>query len=141
MPLLSYVVLKLHYLILTILSLFYTGLIAKILTLINLIHLLVTFSQILFSQIIGLFSLVTSTSIFSNMCHVTTMQSNNYFPQISRPTRFPDNNSAASPSLLDHIWTNFNESASSGILHFPLSDHLPILINISVLSQPYNKIH
>ena len=36
---------------------------------------------------------------------ITTMQSNNYFPQISRPTRFPDNNTTASPSLLDHIWT------------------------------------
>ena len=71
---------------------------------------------------------------------ITTMQSNNYFPQISRPTRFPDTNTTASPSLLDQIWRNFHVSSSSGILHFPLSDHLPIFINIPILTQSPSDI-
>ena len=72
---------------------------------------------------------------------ITTMQSNNYFPQISRPTRFPDTNTTASPSLLDQIRRNFHESSSSGILHLPVSDHLPIFINIPVLNQSCYDIH
>ncbi len=54
---------------------------------------------------------------------LSTMQSLNFFPHISCPTRFPDVNSAASPSHLDHIWTNF-ATLTSGILHIPFSDHL-----------------
>ena len=72
---------------------------------------------------------------------ITTMQSNNFFPQISRPTRFPESNPTASSSLLDHIWTNFNEPVLSGILHFPLSDHLPVFMNIPVIAQVCNEVH
>ena len=81
------------------------------------------------------------------MCHtllltlITTMQSNNYFPHISRPTRFPDINATAVSSLLDHIWTNFNEPVSSGILHFPITDHLPVFINIPVPVKVCNILH
>ena len=64
------------------------------------------------------------------------MQSCNYFPLISRPTRFPDNNSTASPSLLDHIWTIFTVPSSPGILLFPLSDHLPVYLNLPTLDKP-----
>ena len=70
---------------------------------------------------------------------LTIMQSYNYFPHISRPTRFPDDNSNASPSLLDHIWTNFNAPFSSGILLYPLTDHLPVLLNISNLDKIHTK--
>lgn len=72
---------------------------------------------------------------------ISTMQSNSYFPHISRPTRFPDINASAASSLLDHIWINFNEPVSSGILHFPLSDHLPVFINIPVPSKVCNIMH
>ena len=72
---------------------------------------------------------------------ITTMQSNNYFPNISRPTKFPDIIAAVVSSLLDHIWINFNELVSSGILHFPLSDQLPVFINIPVPNKFCNIIH
>ena len=74
------------------------------------------------------------TNIFLN-----TMQSLNYFPHISRPTRFPDNPDLGQPSLLDHIWTNFTPSSSSGIIHCGLSDHLPIFININQQPTPNTK--
>ena len=66
------------------------------------------------------------TNIFLN-----TMQSLNYFPHISRPTRFPDGPNLGQPSLLDHIWSNFTPLSSSGIIHCPLSDHLPVFLNIT----------
>ena len=34
------------------------------------------------------------------------------------------------PSLLDHIFTNFTSNSVSGIIHYPISDHLPIFHNI-----------
>ena len=51
------------------------------------------------------------TNIFIN-----AMQTMNYFPHISRPTRFPDNPQLGAPSLLDHVWTNFSPPSLSGIL-------------------------
>lgn len=59
---------------------------------------------------------------------LSTMQSFTYFAVISRPTRFPDDNSTATPSLLDHIWINFTVPSSSGILLSPLSDNLPVFL-------------
>jgi len=64
----------------------------------------------------------------------STMRSLDYFPHTSRPTRFPDGDSAVSPSLLDHIGTNFTAPFSSGIF-FPLSDHLPTFLNIPILER------
>lgn len=63
------------------------------------------------------------------------MQSYNFFPLISRPTRLPLNNSTGSPSLLDHIWTNFTVPSSPGILLSPLSDHLPVFLNLPTLEK------
>ena len=77
----------------------------------------------------------TPTNNFLSM-----MQSSNYFPHISRPTRFPDDNSTASPSLLDHIWTNFTDPSSSGILFSPLSDHLPVFLNLPSIEK-LNETH
>ena len=74
------------------------------------------------------------TNIFLN-----AMQALNYFPHISRPTRFPDNPNLSQPSLLDHIWTNFTPSSSSGIIHCGLSDHLPTFINITQHTIPNSK--
>ena len=64
------------------------------------------------------------------------MQTLNYFPHISRPTRFPDNPLLGQPSLLDHIWTNYSPPSCSGIIHHPISDHLPIFLNLSLMSDP-----
>ena len=63
------------------------------------------------------------------------MQALNYFPHISRPTRFPDNPRLGQPSLLDHIWTNYTPLSISGIIRHPISDHLPIFLNISLMSN------
>lgn len=71
---------------------------------------------------------------------ITTMQSNNYFPHIYRPTRFPRINATAAPSLLNHIWVNLNEPVLSGILHFCLNDHLPVFMNYPAPSKMCNKI-
>ena len=70
---------------------------------------------------------------------MSTMQSLDFFPHISRPTGFPDDNSTASPSLLDQIWTNFTVPSSSGILLFPLSDHLPVFLNLPILDKLNEK--
>ncbi len=71
---------------------------------------------------------------------LSMMQSCNYIPHISRPTRFPDDNSTATPSLLDHIWTNFTAPSSPGILFSPLSDHLPIYLNLPIIEK-LNETH
>lgn len=67
---------------------------------------------------------------------LSTMRSYNYIPHISRPTRFPDENSNAS-SLIDHMWKIFHSPSFSAILLYPLTDYLPIFLSISILG----KIH
>ena len=61
---------------------------------------------------------------------LTTLQSLNFLPHISRPTRFPVGNQAGEPALLDHLYTNFHLKFKIGILSYDISDHLPIFINI-----------
>lgn len=70
---------------------------------------------------------------------INAMQAMNYFPHISRPTRFPDNPELSNPSLLDHVWTNFSPPSLSGILYFSISDHLPVFINLTKQSSLNNK--
>ena len=44
----------------------------------------------------------------------------NFYPHMYRPTRFPDSVNLGQPSLLDHIFTNFNNNLTAGIIHtFP----------------------
>lgn len=50
---------------------------------------------------------------------------------ISRTTRFLDTLKLSDASFLDHIETKSSRKFMSGILHFSISDHLPIFINIS----------
>ena len=93
------------------------------------------------SLIIGDFNinlLEHSTHIPTNF-FLNTMQTLNYFPHISRPTRFPDTPALGQPSLLDQIWSNFTPHSFSGILHCCISDHLPIFININQQSKPNKK--
>ena len=68
------------------------------------------------------------------------IQALNFVPHIARPTRFPDSINLGEPSLLDHIYTNFSKLFTSGIIHYPISDHLPIFLNISV-PRENNKLH
>ena len=63
---------------------------------------------------------------------LANIQTLNFVPHISRPTRFPDKENLGDPSLLDHIYTNFGSNFTSGIVHFPISDHLPIFFKYLV---------
>ena len=67
------------------------------------------------------------TSDYLNM-----MRTINFIPLISRPTRFPEGNQNAQPSLLDHIYTNFLHHSIAGILHYKITDHLPVFLNFSI---------
>ena len=71
---------------------------------------------------------------------LASLQALNFYPHISRPTRFPDNINLGQPSLLDHIFTNFNNNFTAGIIHIPVSDHLPVFLNIPNITIP-NKLH
>ena len=66
------------------------------------------------------------TNDFLNM-----MQTFNYLPLITRPTRFAEGNQIASPSLLDHIYVNFTSPLVAGILHHKITDHLPIYLHLN----------
>ena len=79
--------------------------------------------------------LINQPIIFLIPCKLLTI----YFPHISHPTRFPDNPILGQPSLLDHIWTNYTPLSISGIIHHPLSDHLPIFLNISLMPDLFAK--
>ena len=67
---------------------------------------------------------------------LNAMKSINYVPLISRPTRFPEGNQNAQPSLLDHTYTNFIHHSVAGIIHYPISDHLPIFLNLTIPEAP-----
>ena len=71
---------------------------------------------------------------------LAVMQSLNYIPIISRPTRFPEGNQRGNPSLLDHIYVNFTLPSISGIIQFDLTDHLPIFVNI-LLPQKQDNLN
>ena len=64
--------------------------------------------------------------------YLNKMQSLNYLPLISRPTRFPEGDQNGRESLLDHIYTNFIHQSISGILHHKITDHLPIFLNMTI---------
>ena len=57
------------------------------------------------------------------------LESLGFTPVITKPTRI-DKNPNTNPTLLDHIWINFFETYSSGILFFDLTDHFPIFLYI-----------
>lgn len=46
------------------------------------------------------------------------IQTLNFLPYIARPTRFPDNLNFSEPSFLDHIYTNFTKTLTSGIIYY-----------------------
>ena len=62
--------------------------------------------------------------------YLNALQTISFHPHITKPTRFPDQNQKGSPSLLDHLFTNFFYKSIPGILHYPVSDHLPVFISL-----------
>ena len=85
-------------------------------------------------------NLLEHTSHIPTNNFLTNIQTLSFTPLIARPTRFPDSSDLGEPSLLDHIYINFNLSITSGIIHFPITDHLPIFVNISIPSE-CQKLH
>ena len=68
---------------------------------------------------------------------ICSLQSMQFLPVITKPTRIPNNNQM--PSLLDHIWINFFATYHSGILLTDvISDHCPTFINIPSLHSDTN---
>ena len=77
--------------------------------------------------------------------YLTLMQSHNFLPTITRPTRFSANNidqvrggAVNNCSNLDHIWLGKIEPYISGILLFDIVDHFPtfLLFNYKKNSSP-----
>ena len=60
------------------------------------------------------------------------MQTFNYIPLITRPTRFPEGEQTGNPSLLDHIYINFTPPSAPGILNYVITYHLPVFLNIKL---------
>ena len=69
--------------------------------------------------------------------YLNLLQTFNYTPIITRPTRFPEGRQMGSPALLDHIFMNFTPPTSAGIFLYDITDHLPIYVNL-FLPKPIN---
>ena len=54
--------------------------------------------------------------------YLNLMQTFNYVPLITRPTRFPEGEQHGDPSLLDHIFINFSSPIKPGILNYHITD-------------------
>lgn len=61
---------------------------------------------------------------------VYSLHALNFFPYITKPTRFPEGNQRGDPSLLDHFWFNKIDRVKTGIITFDQSDHLPTVFVI-----------
>ena len=72
--------------------------------------------------------------------NLAVIQSLNYIPIISRPTRFPVGNQRGNESLLDHIYVNFTLPSISGIIQYDLLDHLPVFVN-TLLPQKHDNLN
>ena len=69
--------------------------------------------------------------------YLNLLQTFNYTPIITRPTRFPEGRQMGSPALLDHIFMNFTPPTAAGIFLYDITDHLPVFVNI-FLPLPIN---
>ena len=72
--------------------------------------------------------------------YLNLLQTFNYTPLITRATRFPQGRQKGNPALLDHIFINFTQPSTAGILHYNITDHLPIYLNTR-LHQPLKTSH
>ena len=81
-------------------------------------------------------------NLFSNSCprvnsFVFNLQSQLFLPVITKPTRFPCYSVVLSPaaSLLDHLWINWAQPVSGGILCSNLSDHWPTFLFVHQIAN------
>ena len=68
------------------------------------------------------------------------LQSYQFIPVITKPTRFPSDSSNIQPSLLDHIYVNSLEIYKSGIILYDQTDHCPVFYQISFQQLQKQKI-
>jgi len=71
---------------------------------------------------------------------INELQSLNFVPVITKPTRFPPENSEIQPSLLDHIWLNFFQENNSGIILSDISDHNTVFLHLPIRSSFPDKV-
>ena len=71
---------------------------------------------------------------------LSIMQSLNFLPTITKPTRFPIDDQPGNPSLLDHIWFNSICKYCTGILSIDITDHCPTFIKICIAVPPKEKV-
>ena len=64
--------------------------------------------------------------------YLNLLQTFSYTPLITRATRFPQGQQLGNPSLLDHIFINFTPPSLAGILHYEITDHLPVFLNFNL---------
>ena len=62
--------------------------------------------------------------------YAAILHSRSFLPAITIPTRFTPNYPLQNSSNLDHIWFNFKENISSGVLNMDVTDHCPVFIHI-----------
>ena len=67
------------------------------------------------------------------VCNYTAvLNSYQFLPTITLPTRFPPNDANSNPSILDHIFLNYPTVFLSGIVEFDQTDHCPVFIKFNV---------
>ena len=102
----------------------------------------VLFNEMFFSQVVSKFPVHEKTIITGDFnlnlynplkltyidAFLTDMLGHGYFPVVTLPAKFNENNHITPFSLIDHIWTNFKTGTNheSGIVLFSLTDHFPI---------------
>ena len=70
---------------------------------------------------------------------INTMQSLQYIPLITKPTRHSPNTNIT-PSLLDQIWINKLSEYHSAIIITDITDHYPTILNLPVIHNVNKKI-
>jgi len=71
---------------------------------------------------------------------VSMMQSLNFLPVITKPTKFPSDVQQCRPTVLDHIWINGFKKFISGVFSLDLTDHCPTFISIETTTLDSRKI-
>lgn len=71
---------------------------------------------------------------------VSSLQTLHFLPVITKPTRFPADESIGSPSLLDHVWLNTLSRYCSGILCVDITDHCPTFVSLFVPQKNVERI-
>ena len=65
---------------------------------------------------------------------VDFFKSYNFYPVITKPTRFSPNDNSP-PSLIDHIWVNSLNICKSGIISYDTTDHCPCFVQFPLLQD------